>query len=85
MNIYGYINQDRGYRTMYENKTVDRLLPYVPNIEPRIIQFLRTLYYYKQNAITPCIPLYMEYQINNEDWDVIVFYIKKYKIKAFNK
>lgn len=82
---YSYVNEDDAYLTMYQNKVIDGLLPYVPDVEHRLVQFLRTLYYYKTNAITPCIPLYMEYGIKKRDWDEISRYIKRYNIKAFNK
>jgi len=32
-----------------------------------------------------CIPLYMQYQIKKEDWNKIIWYIKKYNIRLFNK
>lgn len=82
---YSYVDQDNGYLTMYQNKFIEQQIPYVDDVEPRIIQFLRTLYYYKKNAITPCIPLYMEYQIKRDDWIRIVYYIEKYNITAFNR
>ena len=85
---YSYIGEDYGYTTMYDNKLIDCLIPYVHDVEPRIVQFLRILYYYKIMGVTvpkPCIPLYMEYQIKKEDWTTISYYIKKYNITVFNK
>jgi hypothetical protein len=78
---YSYINTDNGYQFMYNNKTIEQLLPYVPDVEPRVVDFLRTLYFYKKEGVTPCIPLYMEYQIKKEDWTAIVYYYDRYNIK----
>lgn len=82
---YSYLSDDGGYLTMYQNKQIDGLIPFTKDIDHRLVHFLRTLHYYRTNNITPCIPLYMEYQIKREDWDQIVRYIKKYKIKPFMK
>ena len=84
-NHYSYLDNDDGYLTMYQNKVIDGFIPYVPDVEPRLIQFLRSLYYHKINGIKPCVPLYMEYMIKAEDWDEIVRYIRKYRIRAFSQ
>ncbi len=84
-NNFSFINEDIGYKVMYDNYTINELLPLKPDIEPRLIYFLRTLYYHKKYNIMPCVPLYMQFHIKKIDWVEIVRFIKKYNITIFNK
>jgi len=87
MNIidkYSFINDDIGYVVMKDNDNIDKKLPFVDDVEPRLIRFLRTLYYYRKHNITACIPLYMEFQIKKEDLLLIRNYILKYGITVFS-
>lgn len=80
---YGYINEDTGYLAMKSNRWISSNIPYKPDVEPRLVQFLRTLTYYRLYRIKPCVPIYMEYMIKKEDWVEIMRYIKKYDIRLF--
>jgi hypothetical protein len=82
---YSYLREDDGYYIYNDAKIMHYILPLVHDVEPRIIYFLRTLYYHKKYNIKHCVPLYMQFMIKKEDWDVIVYYIKKYNIKVFNR
>lgn len=84
-NTYGFIHDDKGYNIIEDNDCIDKFLPYKPDIEPRLVRFLRTLHYYRTHGITTCIPVYMEFQIKKEDWDKIKYYLLKYNITIFNK
>lgn len=80
---YSFINEDFGYIVKARNMYIDHLIPYKEDIQPRLVRFLRSLYYYRSHNIRPCVPLYMQYSIKAEDWDDIVRYIKKYRIGLF--
>lgn len=82
---YSYINNDIGYKIMHDNININKLIPFKADIEPRIIQFLRTLYYYKKYNIKPCVPLYMQFHVKKEDWTEIRRYVVKYKVIVFQK
>lgn len=84
-NNFSFVNNDVGYKIIKDNDNIDKKLPFDDNVPPRLIRFLRTLYYYKKYNIKPCIPLYMEYQIKYVDWVIIYNYIKLNNVKIFNK
>ena len=84
-NNFSYIYEDIGYPVAKTNYWISLQLPYKPDVEPRLIQFLRTLVYYKIYGIKPCVPIYMEYMIKKEDWIQISRYIRKYNICIFKK
>ena len=54
---FSYLYDDDGYKIMGQNKYIDRIIPYKSDIDPRIIMFLRDLYYHKISNIIPCVPL----------------------------
>lgn len=78
---FSFIKDDVGYRVYNENLTIDRKIPYKEDIQPRLVRFLRALYYFKKYKMMPCTPLDMEYSINNCDWIAINRYIRKYNIQ----
>ena len=82
-NKYSFLSQDMGYITMRQNVIVNKMIPYRRDVDHRLVQFLRELYYTKINNIKPCVPIYMKYGIKREDYDQILYYIKKYNIKPF--
>lgn len=77
---YSYKKQDSGYTTLRYNKFITQKFPYKPDIEPRLVRFLRQQYYHSKYDIIKCIPLSMEYQINKIDWLNIKRYLIKYNI-----
>jgi len=81
MNNYSFINQDIGYKILPEFELIYQIIPYKPDIDPRLIQFLRELYFFKQHKFMPCVPLDIQYSINKNDWICISHYLDKYKIK----
>lgn len=82
---YSYITHDIGYNIMHDNIDINRLIPLKADVEPRIIYFLRTLYYHKKYRIKPCVPIYMQFHVKTEDWDEILRYVYKYNIRVFKK
>ena len=84
-NNFSFISKDIGYKIMKGSRHINVEIPFKPDIDPRLIRFLRELTQHKLYKTNPCVPLYMQYHIKKEDWDEIVRYIKKYKITAFNK
>jgi hypothetical protein len=80
---YSYIDNDKGYIVMDRYKYIDNIIPFKPTIEPRLIHFLRTLFYYKQYNIQHCVPLYDEFSIDAYDWIAIKRYIHRYNIYVF--
>ena len=82
---FSYIYSDSGYKVMYDNININKIIPIKADIEPRLVYFLRTLYYHKKYNFRSCIPLYMQFHIKNIDWDEIIRYINKYKIWVFYK
>jgi hypothetical protein len=79
-NQYSFINQDLGYQIIQQNNDIDRMFPYKPDIDPRLVRYLRSLYFFIQNNIMPCVPLDMEYSIKKDDVPCMVNYLKKYQI-----
>lgn len=79
--MYSFIKNDVGYRVYKENKRVDLLIPYKPDIDSRLVRFLRAIHYFKRYGIGPCMPLDIEYSINNCDWIAINRYIRKYNVQ----
>ena len=77
---FSYLKTDAGYKVMQENEVIDRMFPYVPDMEHRLVRFLRSSYYYKKYNIVPCVPLTWEYNINSWDIGKIRWYLQKYRI-----
>lgn len=86
---FSYIKDDHGYHEMNYAKYISYLIPFKPDIEPRLIYFLRSLFYqkvfHKKFRMNDCIPIYMKYHIKLEDWNEISRYVNKYRIKVFYK
>lgn len=78
---YSHIYEDQGYTVMDENSWIDRKFPYKYDINPRLIRYIRTSYYYKKNKILPCVPLELEYRVSKNDQKQIKRYLKKYRIE----
>ena len=85
INDYSYIKQDMGYKIMRDNWRIDVAIPFKNGIDPRLIRFLRDLMYHRIYNVKSCIPLYMKYHVNKEDWTQIANYIRKHKISIFYK
>lgn len=77
---FSSIHEDIGYTVMDENSAIDKKFPYKKDIDPRLIRFMRTSYYYKVNNIVPCIPMELEFRLRKKDWKQIYRYIKKYDV-----
>ena len=77
---YSNLYEDIGYMIIEDNEKIDKKFPYKDTIDPRLIKFMRTANYYKQNNIIQCIPLDMEFDITKKDRLEINKYLKKYKI-----
>jgi|AntRauTorckE6833_2_1112554.scaffolds.fasta_scaffold15250_2 hypothetical protein len=78
---YSNLYEDIGYMIIDDNTKIDNKFPYKDDIDQRLVKFMRTSYYYKQNNIVQCVPLEMEFDITKNDWVKIKKYLKKYKIK----
>jgi len=81
LNNFSYIKDDIGYKMFNVNNLINKKIPYKKDIEPRLINYLRTYYFYKIKHITPCIPLVIEFWIRQDDINCINNYLHKYTIK----
>ena len=77
---YSFIKDDIGYKIRKTNQMIALKFPYKNDIDPRLVKFLRELYYFNKNGIMPCVPLYNEYSISKSDWYCIHNYLVKYNI-----
>jgi hypothetical protein len=77
---YSFIEDDIGYKILLENKMIDQKIPYKHDIDPRLVNFLRTYYYQKINKIKKCTPLSTEFSISPTDIYIINKYLKKYSV-----
>jgi hypothetical protein len=82
---FSHLYQDKGYNVMRDNICLGCILPYAPNVEPRIVNYLRELYNWHKRKVTTCVPLTMKFHIKTEDWTQIHKYIIENDIKIFNK
>lgn len=75
---YSSLGEDTGYRLLRTNSTIDQIFPYVDDIDPRLVQFMRTAYSHRIHGIVPCVPLDMEYHITRKDVPYMKHYLRKY-------
>jgi hypothetical protein len=80
---YANLNEDVGYRVKRENNMIHILIPYEQDIEPRLVNYLRSLYFYTKYGITHCMPLELMFYIRRPDWNKIHRYLKKHRIRTF--
>ncbi len=81
-NNYGLIDEDDGYKIMFWNRCTGCKIPYTIDIDPRLVRYLRTLYYYKKYNIIPCIPLEIQFWITKRDIVQMGKYMRNYINKS---
>lgn len=81
LNDFSFMNEDVGYKSMNIYHKIIKKFPFKDDIDPRLIRYLRSYYFYKINNIKPCVPLVIEYWIRQDDINCINNYLHKYGIK----
>ena len=80
---YGKLSEDDGYIQLRKNKTIDTIYPYMNSIEPRLVQYLRSMHSHLISGVKPCVSLESQFHITYEDIPHINNYLKM--IKKYNK
>jgi len=75
MNSYSFIRNDQGYDMMKLGRYITNKFPYKPDIEHRLVRFVRSYFFYKLTGIKPCVPLVVDYWIRTNDLICISNYI----------
>jgi hypothetical protein len=77
---FSFIKKDIGYDMLKINKLISLKFPYKPDIEPRLVDYLRIYNIYKILGSEPCVPLIVQYWIRDDDIVHINKYLHKYEI-----
>lgn len=77
---FSNLKEDLGYVVIRQNIDIDKKFPFKSDVDPRLVRYLRSLYFYKINDLTPCVPLEMEFYINKIDYIKIIRYLRKYNL-----
>lgn len=82
---YSNVGEDVGYRVWKEHELIHMLIPYDQTVEPRLVHYLRALYFYHKYGITHCMPLELMFYIRRPDWNKIHRYLKRRNIHLFDR
>ncbi len=79
MNNYSDIKDDIGYNVMRANKYTDYVIPYVENTDPRLVRYMRSVYFFNKLKLTPCTPsLKDQFWVQRDDNHQLNRYLSKY-------
>jgi hypothetical protein len=64
---YSFINEDPGYVVRLLNRPIRDKIPYVENTDPRLVRYMRTVYFFNQINARPCTPLKDQFWVESDD------------------
>lgn len=76
---YSYINSDLGYTVMKLNKSLSYCIPYVENTDPRLVRYMRSVYFFNKLKIKPCTPLKDQFWVEKDDNYKLNRYVNNFK------